>query len=99
MERKVKELISMLEQNIYFNSNVEYKVSVECDGECTYCYILNLEVETDNNFLLFNDESDTLVNTHRLLLGFPLDIIEDVLFEDRVATIILNHSRIVIEEV
>lgn len=98
MEGKVKELIDLLNTNLDLHGDARYEVTEksERNGEHTYA-VYNLMTEVEDGEMYFWDKEDVIFNNQYALVGFLIDSIVDIIFEDKGVDIIFKSNSIKIE--
>lgn len=97
-ERKVKKLIKQLSTNLDLYEAPKYKITEksERNGEYTYT-VQNLIGEMEDGEVYFGDLEVIIFNNQYALMGFLIDSIVDIIFENKVVTIIFRLNNIKIE--
>ena len=98
MEGKVKKLIKQLNSNLELYAEPEYKITEKSEKNGEHLYIVhNLDAEIEDGGVYFGDMNNVICNNQYALMGFLVDSIIDIKFEDKVTTIIFRSNSIIIE--
>ena len=95
MKGKVNKLIKQLDSNLNNYAEPEYKITEKSEKGGEYLYIVhNLDAEMEDGAIYFGDMNNVIYNNQYALMGFLVDSIIDIKFEDKVATIVFRSNSI-----
>lgn len=97
-ESKVKKLIKQLNTNLDLYEIPKYKITEISDRNGKNSYTVHsLEAEMEDGGVYFGDIEEIIFNNQYTLMGFLVDSIVNIKFEDKVVIIIFKSNSIVIE--
>jgi hypothetical protein len=97
-ESKVKKLIKQLNTNLDLYEIPKYKITEISDRNGKNSYTVHsLEAEMEDGGVYFGDMNDVIFNNQYALMGFLINSIVNIKFEDKVTTIMFRSNSIAIE--
>lgn len=95
---KIEEIIKQFDTNIDRYEMAKYKVTEISPRLGNHTYIVhNLEAEYENGGVYFGDIENVISDNQYSLMGFLIDSIINIIFEDKCITIAFRSNSIKIE--
>lgn len=96
--KKVEKLIKQLNNNLDLYEVPKYKIIESSIKNMGHTYTVhNLEAEMEDGGVYFGDVEEIIYNNQYVLMGFLVDSIVDIIFEDKIITIVFKSNSIKIE--
>ena len=96
--KKVEKLIKQLNTNLDLYETPKYMITESSIKNMGHTYTVHkLDAEVEDGEVYFRDVEEIIFDNQYALMGFLIDSIVDIKFEDKVVTIIFRSNSIIIE--